>query len=117
MLVPVVFPSNTPERISGASGLVALRDDGALAGTAARQVGDQVLYAQGQPRRAPVDDDEVAGTVRFAGSGDAERLPEAVARHLAEDRTTRAGSAAGCSAICCGSVSKTMSARRMQIRW
>lgn len=62
--------------------LVALRDDAALAGTAAGEVGRQVILAERETGRTAVDDDEVSGTVRLPAGGNPERLPEAVARHL-----------------------------------
>src|SRR5262249_11321128 len=61
--------------------LLALADDLGLAGAAAAQVGQQVLDRQRQPRRAAVDDGEVAGTVADAGRGDAEQLAERIAGH------------------------------------
>src|SRR5207248_2964423 len=61
--------------------LAALRDDLRLPRAPPAQVGQQVLDAQRQARRAAVDDDQVAGAVADAGGGDAEQLAEGVAWH------------------------------------
>ena len=58
--VPSVLPSKTPDQISGVVLLVALGDDLRLPRPAAAQVGQQVVDGQRQPRRAAVDDDDVA---------------------------------------------------------
>src|ERR1019366_8982269 len=54
---------------------LALRNNARLAGPAAAQVRQQVVNAQGQARRATVDDAKIARPVADAGRGDAKQLP------------------------------------------
>ena len=79
--MPSVFPSNTPDQISGRVGLVALGGQLALAGPAAGEVGEQILDGQLQPGRAAVDNTKIPGPVADARRGDPEQLAERVACH------------------------------------
>ena len=81
MEVPSVFPSKTPDQISGASGFLALRDDLRLPGATTVQIGQQIVDRKRQTGRAAVDDAEVAGTVTDAGRGDAEQFAEGICWH------------------------------------
>ena len=88
-LVPVVRPSNRPERISGRVRLVALGDDFALTGPAAVEVDHQIVDGQLDAGRHAVDDDDVRRPVAFPGRRDAKGLSERIARHqpiLTENR-------------------------------
>src|SRR5205823_3977233 len=61
--------------------LLALGDELRLPRPAAPQVGQEVLGAEGQPGRAAVDDEQVAGAVADAGRGEAEQLAERITGH------------------------------------
>ena len=61
--------------------LLALGDELRLPRPAAAQIGQQIVHAQRQTRRAAVDDAQIAGTVADAGGGDAEQFAEGVSRH------------------------------------
>ena len=81
MGVPVVLPSNTPERISTVSDLAALRDMARGAGLAPVEVGLDIGFAQLHARRATIDDAADGRAVRFAEGGDGEQGAESVSRH------------------------------------
>src|SRR6185437_2657509 len=60
---------------------LTLGDEFRLPRPAAAQVGQQILHAQRQPRRATVDDDSIAGAMTDAARRDAKQVSKSIACH------------------------------------
>ncbi len=78
MGVPVVRPSNTPERIFTASRFAALTHELRSAGTASVDVALQVVLAQFKSGRAAVDDASQRGSVTLAEGRHREQFADRV---------------------------------------
>ena len=79
--VPVVTPSNTPDRIRTSIGFLTLRRVFRLARTASIEVALQIGFVEGQAGRTAVDDRADRRPMAFAERRDRECLSECIACH------------------------------------
>ena len=78
--VPVVWPSNTPDRIRTSSAFAALRGEARLAGPAAVEPGLDIGFRQRNAGRRAIDDAADRRPVALAPGREAEQMAEAVVR-------------------------------------
>lgn len=80
-----------PGQDLGLVGLLALRDQPALARSPAVELGLDQRFGDGEPGRTAIEDGDEPGAVGLPGGGEAERLAQLVSRHMGGEPSEDSG--------------------------